>query len=559
MLIFGQRMRPLRTTMLKQLTIQNFVLVSHLDISFASGLTTITGESGAGKSILLGALGLLLGDRARADVVGPDAAKTDLSAEFELAHNPALANQLRAADLLDDDATDCLLRRVVNKDGRSRAFINATPVTLQYLREITERLVDVQGQNEHQRVVDKSVQLLMLDEYGELLQHREAVTKHYRLWQQVLKAIEVQQGRLSALEDRKHLLSYQLEEFTAAELIPDELESLEREQKDLSQAQNVLGLLEQGLHDLDNIDSLRHTIRNLNALDNNNANLESAQATLSSALSLLDDATRDLRHFQDQVVVDPGRLSEVEQRLELIIDLARKHKTKPEALLAHQATLQAELDQIDADSSELETLFIDREAHHAEFLKHATTLAKKRRAVAPKFAEAVNQYIHALGINEGALSVELTETENELGLEQAEFMVTTSKKFAPAPLARVASGGEQTRIGLAIQIVAAERSAMPCLILDEADVGVGGTTADTIGRILRNLAKHTQVLCVTHAPQVAALGDNHLRVSKANDETQIEPLDSKARVDELARMLAGADVTEKTREYANTLLAGAKT
>ena len=241
----------------------------------------------------------------------------------------------------------------------------------------------------------------------------------------------------------------------------------------------------------------------------------------------------------------------------MIYDLARKHRVQPEQLVAHEAALQEELAAMTTDSSELDALLAAQEQQYQAFMAAARTLSKARHKHSKPFCQAVERYMHALGISQGALSLVFNEQHSENGLEQLELHVTTNKKFAPGPLSRIASGGEQTRIGLAIQIVAAAHSALPCLVLDEADVGVGGTTADTVGRILRDLAEHTQVICVTHAPQVAALGQSHMRVSKRGDHTDIEPLSQEDRVEELARMLAGADVNSKARDYAKELLAQA--
>lgn len=278
-----------------------------------------------------------------------------------------------------------------------------------------------------------------------------------------------------------------------------------------------------------------------------------------SALSLLDDAGRDLRHYQDQVVVDPQALQDTETRLQLIYDLARKHRVQPEQLVEHAQSLADELDNMSSASSDLAELIAVQQQQHEAYLGEAQKLSKARRKHAKPFCSAVDEYIRALGIADGELSVIFHEQQSEHGLEQVELNVTTNKNFAAGPLGRIASGGEQTRISLAIQIVAAANSALPCLVLDEADVGVGGTTADTVGRILRDLAAHTQVLCVTHAPQVAALGQNHMRVSKDGDHTNIQPLNDDDRIEELARMLAGADVNTKARTYAKELLSQAAT
>lgn len=543
--------------MLKQLTIQNYVLVEHLDISFSNGLTTITGESGAGKSILLGAVNLLLGERARSDTVRPGANKADISAEFAIHAGSALQQKLAKDELIDPEAEDCLLRRVISAEGRSRAFINAVPVTLNYLKEIGDALVEIQGQNQHQRLADRNVQRALLDDYANQGAQGAKVKNLFQICKATEQRIQQLQERVATQDDRKELLSYQLQEFNAADLQTGELEQLEKEQKRLAQAQQILASLNQAQADLEALDNLRSTARTVAEIDDEHPQLNASKETLTAALSLLDDAGRDLRHYQEQVVVDPQALADIDARLQLIFDLARKHRVQPEQLVEHAEILAAELADMTTDSSELDELLAAQEQEHQAFIREAQKLSKARRKHSKPFCQAVEQYMHALGIAQGALSLVFHDHQSEHGLEQPELHVTTNEKFAPGPLNRIASGGEQTRISLAIQIVAAANSALPCLVLDEADVGVGGTTADMVGRILRDLAVHTQVICVTHAPQVAALGQSHMRVSKSGDHTDIQPLSRSDRVEELARMLAGADVNAKARDYAQELLSQA--
>ena len=540
--------------MLNQLTLKNFVLVEALDIDFRAGLTTITGESGAGKSILLNALGLLLGERARTEVIRPGAEKADVCAEFDLSSLPIVQAQLAADELDIDEPNHCLIRRVVSTQGRSRAFVNGIPVTTQYLRGLGEQLVDIHGQNEHLRLANRNTQLAMLDDYGKLAKAATEVAGLYRDWQSDVARIQTLQDNLTAATDRKELLAYQLQELDEFAAQPGEFAELEREHKRLSRAHTTLASLQSAMQNLEDLDNLRQSVREIEAIEDTQSDLQSAQSTLQSVLGLIDDATHDLRHYQDQVVVDPENLSLVESRLNTAQDLARKHRVKPDALDEHTSALHAELEAIDADNSVLEELIIQADARQQSFDKKAKTLSGKRKKAAPKFAKAVSGYMQQLGIKQGGFNVAFEDSLGENGLDRIEFHVTTNPNFPAGPLTQIASGGEQTRIGLSIQIVAAQNSALPCLILDEADVGVGGTTADTVGRILRDLGRHTQVLCVTHAPQVAALGNNHYRVIKTGDNTDIHTLDEANRIDELARMLAGADITDKTREYAQSLL-----
>ncbi|MEC8620959.1 MAG: DNA repair protein RecN [Pseudomonadota bacterium] len=545
--------------MLNQLTIRNYVLVDHLDIDFAPGLTGITGESGAGKSILLGALGLLMGERARTDIVRPGADKADVSAEFTLRKDSALHQKLLTDELIEADDVCCLVRRLVSTEGRSRAFINNVPVTVNYLKGATEHLVDIQDQDQHQRLSDRNVQRRMLDEYAEAKPLAEKVSKLWRAWQSTAAEIARLQSAIADQEDRKNLLSYQIEEFDAVSLVEGELANLEIEHKRLSQAQSILAELAQVQASIENIDDLRQASKMLEGIDDNHAALGAGAETLNSALTLIDDANRDLRHYAEQVIVDPQTLADTEARLEQIYDLARKHRVQPERLAEHAQSLRREIDAIASNRSSLEQLTAQEAEQQSAFEDQAKKLSSLRAKKAKSFGSAVDEQMHALGIKEGELSVVFHSQQSEHGLEQIEFYVRTNKRFDAGPLNRIASGGEQTRINLAIQIVGAQRSQLPCLILDEADVGVGGTTADTIGRILRDLAERSQVICVTHAPQVAARSHNHMRVVKREAETDIIALNFEQRVEELARMLAGANVTDKTRNYAQTLLDEANT
>ena len=455
--------------------------------------------------------------------------------------------------------THCLVRRIISAEGRSRAFINSIPVTLGYLKDAAEHLVDIQDQNQHQRLTDRIVQRNMLDEFAEAKPLATEVSNLWHRWQASVQEIERLQQLIASQDDRKTLLSYQLEEFAALNVAVGELMTLETEHKRLAQAQNIQAQLAQVQSSLENLDSLRHATKVIESIDDSHTALEAGVETLNSALALIDDAARDLRHYEDQVVVDPQALADAEARLELMYDLARKHKIQPERLCEHAQTLQDEFNAIASDRSMLEQLRADEQAQREAYRAKAQTLSSRRRKKAGSFTKAIDLNMQELGIKDGELSVVFHEQEGEFGMEQIEFHVRTNKRFEAGPLNKIASGGEQTRINLAIQIVAAQRSDLPCLILDEADVGVGGTTADTVGRILRELAERTQVICVTHAPQVAARSHNHMRVIKNGAITDITALSENERVEELARMLAGADVTSKTRDYAKTLLSEAST
>jgi len=341
-------------------------------------------------------------------------------------------------------------------------------------------------------------------------------------------------------------------------LAEGEFERIEKEHKRLNQAQDLRGIVADSLTTLEDMDPVRRTLGALEGIDDDQPQLVAAREFLNSALALIDDAVRDLRGYDDSLEVNPEYLTTIDVRLALVHDLSRKHQVAPSDLASHYGKLQVELDEISTDKTAFVALAESAQQHEAAYRKRAKVVSGQRRSAANSFATAVSSCIKTLGIEGGELNLSFSEAESERGLESVEFHIVTNPNYPGAPLSKIASGGERARISLAIQVVAAEKTALPCLVLDEADIGVGGTTADVVGRLLRALAEHTQVICVTHAPQVAALGQRHLRVHKdAKQDTHIEPVAEDTRIDELARMLAGADVTQESRDYARTLLSEA--
>ena len=546
--------------MLRELIVRDFALVASLNITLQPGLTVITGESGAGKSILLAALGLVLGDRADTDTVRPGAKRADVSAEFDLSVHAAAQAFLAEHALEDSDQPSrCVVRRVVNSEGRSRAFINGTPITRQLLRTFCAGLVDIHGQFENQRLAEPAVQLSLLDDYGVRPETLNACRTSFRAWQTSLAKIRDLESVLASKDDRASLLTYQLEELEALALAGGEFEALDAEHKRLSQAQNLRETVARCLTQLEEGESLGRASRDLAAIDDDHAQLAAASEFLRSATALLADAARDLRGYDASLDVNPEHLAKLEERLTLVLNIARKHRVTPLRLADHVEALRAELESISTDRSALDLLRTAATQYEADFRTQAQKVSRQRREAADGFASAVSQCMNTLGIDGGALAIEFHQVESERGLESVEFKVITNPKYPAAGLAKIASGGERARISLAIQVAAAEKSSMPCLVLDEADVGVGGTAADVVGRLLRALAEHTQVLCVTHAPQVAALGEHHFLVLKTTEQDiQIEPLSDELRIAELARMLAGSGITDKSREYAKTLLEEAR-
>ena len=545
--------------MLKQLTILNFALVARLDVGFGGGLTVVTGESGAGKSILMNALALVLGQRASAALIRPGADRAEVTAEFCVAGNDQALAHLGERELADADHPDrCLCRRLLGRDGRSRAFINGVPVTLQVMRELTEGLVDVHGQDENQRLVRREAQLDLLDAYGVAAADRRGMAQAHRAWRRAEKSLQALRTDLATAADRASLITYQLEELRNLDLAEGQFEDLQGEFRRLSQAQGIQEAVHQAIERLSDLADARQAERQLAAIDDDHARLASAREALGSAVELVDDAVRDLGGYIDAFEADPDHLAQLSGRLDRIHELARKHRCPPEQLAQQAQSLQRESDSLATGRDELAALQAEVERQRADFERFAASVSQQRRRSAEEFAAQVGARINALGIKGGALEVRFAAAESERGLETLEFFVTTNPKYPAGSLARIASGGERARINLAICVVAAQRAQLPSLVLDEADVGVGGATADTVGRLLRDLGARTQVICVTHAPQVAALGDHHLVVEKdAAQAVQLRPVSNGARIEEVARMLAGADLTDKTRAYARTLLDGA--
>jgi DNA repair protein RecN (Recombination protein N) len=547
--------------MLRHLTVRDFALVREVRLDFHDGLTVLTGESGAGKTILLEALGLVMGDRANVSHIRPGAERSEVSAEFDLTANTRACEFLTVRGLNDVDAPErCILRRIVSKEGRSRAFINGSPVNLADLEELTRTVIDIHAQNEHQQLLRRTVQLELLDDYASLQTLRADVGAAFHTWHELKRELDAATARTTAARDRRALLDYQVTELSEAALEDGEYATLNIQFRRLARLQETRDKVAQSIATLDGDDDVASAhfarlLRTLEEIDDTHRQLEAARDLLRTAITHLDEAGNELRHYADSLEAEPTDLTRIESRLDLITALARKHRVRPETLPEHARSLTAELESITADEDSLAALQLRVETSAAHYRGLAQNLSAKRRRSAKAFERAVGELMRELGIKGGALEVVFSLAESESGIDAADYHVRTNPKFPAGPLRDIASGGERSRISLAIQVVAAAKARLPALVLDEADVGIGGTTADVVGRLLRDLAQHTQVLCVTHAPQVAARGTHHLRVGKTDSgETFLEPLLDKARIEELARMLGGREITKKTREYAEELI-----
>lgn len=546
--------------MLLNLSVRNFVLVKELEFSLGPGLTAITGESGAGKSILMDALSLVLGSRASRLATRPNSSQCEVVAEFEA---PASTVAVMTANLWSDEENpkQCIVRRTVTSDGRSRAWINRTPVNIGSLRKLCSPLVEVHGQFTQQRLSDPAVQLEWLDDYGSDQRLVEKVASSYSDWQERSTKLEQLESKLENQRQRIELLTYQIEELDDLELAESEFETLTKQYKRISQANETKAIVAEALSTLaDHIfEELVRVRKALESISDEDAHLQSVRTILNDTDVQVDESRMELERYLDSLNFDPQQLERVEFRLDRIHSAARKHRVQSNELFTHAERLRGELASLHADDTELRQLHKDVENLQTGFSKLASELHDTRMKNAPRFIASVRKILSQIALPNVALNVNFAKTENFRGRDAIEYMIATNEEFEPMPMRQIASGGEMARIALALMVVVAKKSQLPCLVLDEADIGVGGVTADTIGRMLRELSSHTQIICVTHAPQVAALADNHLRVTRdENDEISIDAIENENRVEEIARMVGGQKINEESREYARSLLNGAQ-
>lgn len=556
--------------MLVHLSVHNYAIVEHLDLELQRGMSVISGETGAGKSIMLDALGLTLGDRADSSVVRVGADKADILASFDLDDIPDARAWLAERDL--DNDGPCILRRVITAEGRSRGYINGTPCPQGDLKALGELLIDIHGQHEHQSLLKGDTHRRLLDEYSGSQELARQVQLAAQRWRQTRQTLE----RLSNTSDdqraRHQLLSYQLEELEALALEEGELEQLEHEHKNLANAEQLLGTCRQVLDmcsesDAGNVlSALTSSLQRLSAFQNQPGALGEAANLLASAQIQVEEAVGELNRFLDHFDSDPERQLALEERLDSIYTLARKHRVQPGELPALQQRLLEELESLNADDEALERLSEELTAYTRHYQEKATELSGIRQHAAEALAAAVEAEIQRLGMPGGKFSIALkASAEGEHpphGLEQVEFLVSANPGQPLRPLAKVASGGELSRISLAIQVITAQTSRVPTLVFDEVDVGIGGPTAEVVGQLLRRLGERGQVLTVTHLPQVAAQGHHHLFVHKARgrDETHtaVATLQDHERVEEVARMLGGVDLTEQALAHARQMIGTAQ-
>jgi len=555
--------------MLESLYVKDFAIVGEAEITFAGGLTVVTGETGAGKSLLVDALLLLAGHRADTGVVRHGCERAELIAGFSLAHAPAARAWLSAEAFDDGDA--CQLRRVIRTEGASRAWINGRPATLAQLQALGELLIEIHGQHEHQALLEKVNQLALLDAFGSSAVLRESVAAHARRW----RDIDAEMRTLGGEQDhgeRMALLEHQLAELDRHALTPEQLEALNETHRRLANA----GQLLQGsgaLVDLLDGESEFAALRSIARAQNELARLAELDPRLQAARDLLDaaniqfaEANDLLARYRDELDLDPERLAESEAQIAKIHELSRKHRVPAAALKDHAETLRSELESLRGAGERLRTLERERARAAQEYTTVAAKLSAARLASARRLGTDVSRLMGELGMAGGTFAAQLEPTQrtdpDPQGSERVEFLVSANPGQPPRPLRSVASGGELSRISLAIEVAALGLDQIGCMVFDEVDSGIGGAVAEVVGQKLRRLGDKRQVLCVTHLPQVAAQGHAHLRVNKSTDgkstRIDIEPLADAERRDEIARMLGGIDITRETLAHARQMLERAK-
>jgi DNA repair protein RecN (Recombination protein N) len=571
--------------MLKNLHISDFAIIDEVDIDLETGMTALTGETGAGKSILLDALGLVLGDRADTAVLREGAQRAEISATFDIRDLAEACDWLRENELdMAGEEHTCMLRRTIGNDGRSKAYINGSPVTLQHLRALGEMLVDIHGQHEHQSLLRREVQRQRLDDYGGHEVLLSQLTDMYNQWRKTFDSLSALRAAEEDRSQRLDLLRFQAREFEQLQLAENEWESLQAEHQRLAHASKLMEGSQHALYALyDDDDALysmlsQHT-RRLEELATVDPALNNIVESLNEALVQIDETSDQLRGYLDRLNLDPGRLEWVESRMGAIHELTRKHRVEPEALLEVAREIREELDTLEHADERLAALDIECQQLTRSYLDCARSLSEYRHTAAKKLSQAVTDAMQHLGMSGGRFVVSVVAKScdpatgvgfSPSGLDSIELLVSANPGQSPRPLGKVASGGELSRISLAIQMITANTESIPTLIFDEVDAGIGGGIAEIVGAQLRRLSETShaktsarkQVMCVTHLPQVAAQAHQHLKVNKLPGKgktvrTEVCKLTERERTDEIARMLGGVEITEKTRLHAEEMIAKA--
>ena len=554
--------------MLTQLTINNFAIVRQLEIELAKGMSVITGETGAGKSIAIDALGLCLGQRIETSMVREGQERAEICATFFIEPTNPAYQWLQEQELQDpDNPSDCILRRVINADGRSKAFINSTPVSASQLKEIGQYLIHINGQHASQLLLKNDYQLQLVDTFAHHYDLLAQMREDYRAWKNLQTQVKTFQQKVAENEAKKQLLQYQVEELDEFALRPNEYLELEEDQRRLSNSEQLTQLSQSALQLLSenetvSIDSMLYRatqyIDELNELD---PRYVSVQTMLNDALIQVQEATSEVQHLASHIEQDPMLLQEIEQRLGQALQLARKHNVKPEELVEWHQKLKAELTALLDFSESEERLILEEKAAFEKMQHTAKQLHESRCQAAGKLAQQVTHSIKGLAMENAEFFIEVNSDLTKVtanGADNIVFTLRSNLGQQAQPLAKVASGGELSRISLAIQVLTSDQSAIPTLIFDEVDVGISGKTASVVGKLLRQLGDKCQVLCVTHLPQVACHGHHQFNVEKFTvddkTETKMTALSQEERVPALARLLGGSEITDLALANAQEML-----
>ena len=557
--------------MLTQLSVNNFAIVRHLVLDLEQGMSVITGETGAGKSIAIDALGLCLGYRSESSMIRHGADKADISATFFMQPNSPAYQWLAERELLDEEnPQECILRRMINLEGRSKAFVNNHPIPASQLRELGQYLIHLNGQHAPQLLLKNEYQLELIDNYANLHADLAEMQQSYQYWRKQYQLRKNYHQQCAENEARKQLLQYQVEELDEFAIKENEFEEMEETHARLSNAESLTELSQSVLEVLSNdnvnADSLIYqAIRDLEDLAEVDTRYQSALDMLNEALIQVQEASSEVRNLADHIEQDPEMLKELDERIAKTISLSRKHHVLPNQLWQHHAKLQQELQEL-LDHSQNEQALIEQErAAHQHCVQLAEQISVKRKQAGEKLAEQVTQQIKQLSMENGEFFVDVKFDPKKLspqGADFVEFNLRSNLGQLMQPLAKIASGGELSRISLAVQVLTANKLSTPTIIFDEVDVGISGSAATTVGKLLRQLGKKCQVLCVTHLPQVASYGHHHFNVQKYVEnnqtETQMTHLKEEEKISALARLLGGSKITEAVLANAKEMLALAK-
>jgi len=554
--------------LIKQLHIRDFAVIEELALEFNPGMTVLTGETGAGKSILIDALGLLLGDRAEPGIIRDGRDRAEISALFDITTYQELNITLAEIDM-EPSEPELLLRRVIARDGRSSAYVNGSPVTVQILRAIGEHLIDIHGQHSHQSLTRTEAQRQLLDDHGAYPEELAAVRTAYTQWRDTTEQLQRLLGSDTDQAATITLLRYQVEELSGLHPEPGEYELLDEEHRRLANGQRLLETAAKALRLLqEDDDSIQSRLSNITAelkvLQQFDTALGNLLHIMDDANPLISEASMELRHYLDTLQIEPERLMAVETRLSQLHGMSRKYKVQPQDLAEHLSRLEQQLTQLQNSQQSIADLRRDQHAALTGYQAAAAKLHQRRDHAARELSAEVSTKLAELGMPGGKFAIAIEMPHEAIpkayGEDQVSFQVSTNPGLGLQPLRKIASGGELSRISLAIQVICTQHQGIPTLIFDEVDAGIGGAIAEIVGKLLHKLARQRQVFCVTHLPQVASQGDHHLLVNKTSTRTStkttVQELTGPQRIEEIARMLGGVKLTEQSRRHAVEMLQG---